>query len=102
LKLGSQLDSAFELPCEDIIKLYNEGVGILSIAVRLKIPAAKIRRYLTEGNRIAEYNRKGKSQKHIRKVMAVSKDRIRAISSLGMRERYYEPHDGKGLPDYMI
>jgi len=102
MKLGSQLDNTFELPCEDILRLYNEGLGILSIAVRLKVPAAKIRRYLAEGNRIITYSKKGRSQKYIRSVMAVSKKRVNAIVKEGMREKYYAPHDGKGLPDYMI
>lgn len=102
MKLGSQLDSTFDLPCEDIIKLYNEGIGILSIAVRLSVPAAKVRRFLSEGNRISEYRKKGKSQNDIRKAMNVSRDRIKAIARQGMKTRYYEPHDGKGLPDYML
>jgi len=102
MKSGSQHDNYFELPCEEILKLYNEGLGVLSIAVRVRVPAAKVRKYLSESSRIYRHALRGKSEKCITRAVNVSKERARAAIKQGIREKYYEPHDGKGLPDYMI
>tara|TARA_R110001599_G_scaffold174976_3_gene366981 strand:- start:2317 stop:2622 length:306 start_codon:yes stop_codon:yes gene_type:complete len=101
MKTGSQI-GVFVLPYEDIIRLYNEGLGILSIAVRVKVPAAKIKSYLREGNIIHEHCRNGKTEDQIRRAVNVSRERIRAVAKLKINRKFYPQDEVKGLPDYMI
>tara|TARA_R100000664_G_C2756096_1_gene143902 strand:- start:2870 stop:3178 length:309 start_codon:yes stop_codon:yes gene_type:complete len=102
MKTGSQHDHAFDLPYDEMIRLYNEGVGVLSIAVRLDVPAHKVRRYLYESSRVAKHRDAGKSKKYIKRIMTISQTRLDSAFSSEINKKYYFPHEGEGLPDYMI
>tara|TARA_Y100000588_G_scaffold329325_1_gene365416 strand:+ start:3927 stop:4232 length:306 start_codon:yes stop_codon:yes gene_type:complete len=91
-----------DFPHEEVTKMHLSGMGILSIAVRLGIPARSVRRYLCEGERVTEMVRDGKTIEQIAKALNISQKAAVALARTPIRLDYYIEKGIGGLPDYMI
>ena len=91
-----------DFPHEKVAELHLNGMGILSIAVRLGIPAKSVRRYLCEGERVTEMIRHGRSIEQVAKALNISPKAAAALAQTPIRVNYYIEKGVAGLPDYMI
>ena len=91
-----------DFPHEEVTSMHLSGMGILSIAVRLKIPARSVRKYLCEGERVTEMIRSGRSVEQIAKALNISQKAAAALARTPIRVNYYMEKGVGGLPDYMI
>lgn len=90
------------LPHEDIIKLHNNGIGVLSIAVRLGVRAALIRNYLAEGPKAKEYREHGVTAERLAKILNISIAGAEAFLNQKYIKDFYVEKEASGLPDHMI
>tara|TARA_B100000519_G_scaffold132739_1_gene114691 strand:- start:2536 stop:2841 length:306 start_codon:yes stop_codon:yes gene_type:complete len=91
-----------DFPHEEVTRMHLNGIGILSIAVRLKIPARNVRRYLCEGERVTAMVKAGRSVEQIAKALNISQKAAAALARVPIRVNYYIEKGTGGLPDYMI